>query len=103
MPIEEKTADVVIPETDISAEQNQQATGLPEDVQKRLEYLEKEFKETIKQRDELKKKIRETEDAKEKEKLEALQKAGKYEELNLSKTCLTSCPKQNGSLSQGLQ
>lgn len=82
MPIEEKTADVVTPEADATAEQNQQAAGLPEDAQKRLEYLEKEFKETIKQRDELKKKIRETEDAKEKEKLEALQKAGKYEELN---------------------
>jgi len=82
MPIEEKTADVVTSETDISAEQNQQATGLPEDVQKRLEYFERELKEVIKQRDELKRKTKENEDAKEKEKLEALQKAGKYEELN---------------------
>jgi len=82
MPIEEKTADVVTVETDISAEQNQQAAGLPEDVQKRLEYLEREFKETIKQRDELKKKMREAEESKEKEKLDILQKTGKYEELN---------------------
>ena len=59
MPIEEKTADVVTPETDISAEQNQQAAGLPEDVQKKLEYFERELKEVIKQRDELKKKTKE--------------------------------------------
>jgi len=82
MPIEEKTADVVTPEADATAEQNQQAAGLPEDVQKKLEYFERELKEVIKQRDELKRKTKENEDAKEKEKLEALQKAGKYEELN---------------------
>lgn len=84
MIVEEKTTDVVTPEADVT-EVKEPKELTPEEIQKRLdrlEYLEKESKEAFKQRDELKKRIKEQEDIKEKEKLEALQKAGKYEELN---------------------
>ena len=81
---EEKTVDAVTPEADVTAEKEPKELT-PEEIQKRLdrlEYLEKESKEAFKQRDELKKKLRDADETKEKEKLEALQKAGKYEELN---------------------
>ena len=57
-------------------------TQQPDEVTKRLEFLEREFKEVVKQRDEAKRKAREIEELKEKEKLETLQSAGKYEEAN---------------------
>jgi len=82
----EKTVDAVTPETDVTeVKQETTQTPTPEEIQKkleRLEFLERESKEAFKQRDEAKKKLKEQEDNKEKEKLEALQKAGKYEELN---------------------
>jgi len=83
---EEKTVDAVTPEADVTeVKQEVNQTPTPEEIQKkleRLEFLERESKEAFKQRDEAKKKLKEQEDIKEKEKLEALQKAGKYEELN---------------------
>ena len=84
MIVEEKTVDAVTPEADVTAEKEPKELT-PEEIQKsldRLEYLEKESKEAFKQRDELKKKLRDADETKEREKLEALQKAGKFEELN---------------------
>ena len=81
----EKTVDAVTPEADVTEVKETTQTPTPEEIQKkleRLEFLERESKEAFKQRDEAKKKLKEQEDIKEKEKLEALQKAGKYEELN---------------------
>lgn len=83
MTVEEKTTDVVTPEADATAEkETTETTQTPEEIQKKLEYLDRESKEAFKQRDEAKRKLKEMEDQKEKEKLEALQKAGKFEELN---------------------
>ncbi len=81
---EEKAVDAVTPVADVK-EVKEPKELTPEEIQKRLdrlEYLEKESKEAFKQRDELKKKLRDADETKEREKLEALQKAGKFEELN---------------------
>lgn len=79
MAIEEKTAETVTKEAETTLEQNGQVT--PEPVKTRV-YTEAEFKEVVKQRDDLKKKTREIEETKEKERLEALQKSGNFEQLN---------------------
>lgn len=79
MTVDVKTADVVEPVVDTTT---QTETAQQDEVTKRLEYLEKELKDVVKQRDEAKRKARELEEAKEKEKLEALQKGGKFEEAN---------------------
>ena len=61
--------------------EQQQAQSPTDETTKRIEYLEKEFKEVVKQRDELKRKARELEELKEKERLDALEKGGKIDEL----------------------
>ena len=94
----EKTPDGVTPEADATAEkETTETTQTPEEIQKKLEYLDRESKEAFKQRDEAKRKLKEMEDQKEKEKLEALQKAGKFE----AKTSLKSEYQSNWVLGLG--